>query len=91
MKVACFGRNPLPAGTLASDGDKMACVVDKVSQFAAELEASGTDVEERLVALKFLLHLVGDMHQPLHASDNKDNGGQQRQGDGGRLQPQIQG
>jgi hypothetical protein len=28
-----------------------------------------------LYALKFLLHLVGDMHQPLHASDNNDAGG----------------
>jgi hypothetical protein len=75
MKVACFGRQSLPPGTLASNGDKMACVVDKVNQFAAELEAPGTDAEERLVALKFLLHFVGDMHQPLHASDNHDNGG----------------
>jgi hypothetical protein len=45
------------------------------NQFAAELEASGTDAEERLFALKFLLHFVGDMHQPLHASDNRDGGG----------------
>jgi nuclease S1 len=75
MKVACFGRKPLPTGTLASNGDKMACVVDKVAQFAAELEAPGTDAEERLFALKFLLHFVGDMHQPLHASDNNDAGG----------------
>ncbi len=75
MTAACFGRKPLPAGTLASNGDKMACVVDKITQFAAELEASGTDAEERLAALKFLLHFVGDMHQPLHSSDNHDNGG----------------
>jgi len=75
MNTACFGRNPLPPGTLASNGDKMACVVDKIAQFAAELAASGTDAEERLFALKFLLHFVGDMHQPLHASDNNDAGG----------------
>jgi|SRR5215471_3486618 len=72
MTAACFGREPLPPGTPASVGDKMACVVDKIAQFAAELEASGTDAEERLFALKFL---VGDMHQPLHASDNNDAGG----------------
>jgi S1/P1 Nuclease len=72
---ACFGRQPLPAGTLASNGDKNACVVDKVVQFSAELAAPGTDAEERLFALKFLLHFVGDMHQPLHASDNNDAGG----------------
>jgi len=27
------------------------------------------------VALKFLLHFVGDLHQPLHASDDHDRGG----------------
>jgi hypothetical protein len=39
------------------------------------LAAPGTDAEERLFALKFLLHFVGDMHQPLHSSDNHDRGG----------------
>jgi hypothetical protein len=47
----------------------------KVKQFAAELAAPGTDPEERLFALKFLLHFVGDLHQPLHSSDNEDRGG----------------
>jgi hypothetical protein len=28
-----------------------------------------------LIALKFLLHFVGDLHQPLHASDDHDRGG----------------
>jgi hypothetical protein len=28
-----------------------------------------------VVALKFLLHFVGDMHRPLHASDHDDKGG----------------
>jgi hypothetical protein len=75
MTKACYGRKPRPPGMPASIGDKNACVVDKIGQFAAELEAPGTDAEERVVALKFLLHLVGDMHQPLHASDNSDAGG----------------
>jgi hypothetical protein len=73
--TACFGRFPLPNGTLASNGDPKACVVDKAKQFADELESPGTDPEERLFALKFLLHFVGDMHQPLHSSDNHDRGG----------------
>jgi hypothetical protein len=72
---ACYGRKPLPAGTPASIGDPGACVVDKITQFTAELEAPSTDAEERIFALKFLLHFVGDMHQPLHASDNRDAGG----------------
>jgi hypothetical protein len=32
--------------------DKNACAIDKVAQFAAELETPGTDAEERLFALK---------------------------------------
>jgi nuclease S1 len=75
IKAACYGRKPLPPGTPASIGDKMACVVDKIAQFAAELGAPGTDAEERVIALKFLLHLVGDMHQPLHSADHGDAGG----------------
>jgi hypothetical protein len=31
-----------------------------------------------LVALKFVLHLVGDLHQPLHAADNHDAGGNRK-------------
>lgn len=52
-----------------------ACVLDKVIQFQTELAAPGTDEHERLLALKFLLHFVGDIHQPLHSSDNHDRGG----------------
>lgn len=72
---ACFGHPPLPAGTLASNGPAQACVVDKIQQFAAELANPGTDPEEQIVALKFLLHFVGDLHQPLHAADSHDRGG----------------
>jgi hypothetical protein len=49
--------------------------VDKIKQFRAELSRPNIDAEERLIALKFLLHFVGDVHQPLHSSDNHDKGG----------------
>jgi hypothetical protein len=32
MKAACYGRKSPPAGTPASVGDRMACVVDKVTR-----------------------------------------------------------
>jgi len=35
----------------------------------AMLESSETDSSERASALSWLLHLVGDIHQPLHVSD----------------------
>jgi hypothetical protein len=72
---ACFGHPTLPRGTLASNGPALACVVDKIDEFVAELAALDTDPTERIVALKFLLHFVGDLHQPLHASDDHDRGG----------------
>ena len=50
-------------------------MVDKIEEFAAELAGPATDPEEQVVALKFLLHFVGDLHQPLHSSDDNDGGG----------------
>ena len=56
-------------------GSTSDCVVDKIQEFAAELSNPATDQEEQVVALKFLLHFVGDIHQPLHSSDDMDRGG----------------
>jgi hypothetical protein len=59
----------------ASAGPATECIVTKLEQFARELAAPATSPQERLLALKFVLHFVGDLHQPLHASDNHDRGG----------------
>ena len=50
-------------------------LVTKIDQFRAALAYPATSPAERLMALQFLLHLVGDLHQPLHAADNHDHGG----------------
>jgi hypothetical protein len=78
LNQACFGRPALPRGTPAANGPAQDCVVDKIDEFAAELSNPSTDASERIVALKFLLHLVGDVHQPLHASDDHDRGGNEK-------------
>ncbi|HYV84832.1 MAG TPA: S1/P1 nuclease [Patescibacteria group bacterium] len=75
LAAACFGRRPLPPGTVASNGPAQACVVDKIDQFTTELASPATGTSERRKALQFLLHFVGDVHQPLHASDDHDMGG----------------
>lgn len=84
---ACSGQQPLPAGTPASAGAADDCVVDKIDQFQAELSDAKTSMDERRLALQFLLHLVGDMHQPLHAADENDQGGNQEQVDAPGLSP----
>jgi hypothetical protein len=73
--AACFGRQALPKETAASAGPADDCIVDKIDQFAAELANPATSPQERRLALEFLLHFVGDLHQPLHSSDDHDRGG----------------
>lgn len=55
--------------------DKGDCVIQEIARARADLaDATRTSVE-RAEALKFLIHFVGDLHQPLHAIDNHDRGG----------------
>lgn len=51
------------------------CIVDKLSQQAKVLADTSATPAARLRALKWVVHLVGDIHQPLHAEDNHDKGG----------------
>jgi hypothetical protein len=50
------------------------CVVGAIDKQSAVL-ASSTSDESRLIALKYLVHFVGDVHQPLHAGYLDDKGG----------------
>jgi hypothetical protein len=75
MDSACFGHTPLPTGYPASHGPRRNCSVDKVLQFEAELRNPQTSSFERIAAVRFLLNLIGDLHDPLHAVDYGDQGG----------------
>ncbi len=59
----------------ASKGPAKDCIVNKIPQFEKELADPKTPPTERILALKYVVHFVGDLHQPLHASDNHDKGG----------------
>jgi len=50
------------------------CVVAKIETMNATLHSGASDAT-KLAALKFLVHLVGDIHQPLHAGYGDDRGG----------------
>ncbi|HXC20999.1 MAG TPA: S1/P1 nuclease [Steroidobacteraceae bacterium] len=75
LQSACFGFPTLGASQLASQGPAQDCIVNKIEEFAGELQGAATPPAERLLALKFVIHLVGDLHQPLHAADHDDRGG----------------
>jgi S1/P1 Nuclease len=51
------------------------CVVSAIDKDLAVLRSSNASEEERLEALKYLGHWVGDVHQPLHVSFEDDRGG----------------
>lgn len=53
------------------------CVIAAIARFKAVLGDTSKSRDERAEALKFIVHLVGDLHQPLHCSDNDDRGGNQ--------------
>ncbi len=51
------------------------CVVEAIGAQAAILADRTRPDAERLQALKFVVHFVGDVHQPLHAGYARDRGG----------------
>lgn len=73
IPAACFGQPALPPGVPASKGPAQACIIDKVDQFSAELADPAVGSAERLLALKFLLNLVADVHQPLNVAIEEGN------------------
>ncbi len=50
-------------------------VYQAVGSNVAVLKDPKSTKEERAIALKFLVHFVGDLHQPMHISRKEDKGG----------------
>ena len=70
---------PLWAGSYSAsrdcgDGD---CVVAQIQDDLRILSDRRASDAARAEALRFLIHFVADVHQPLHAEDNDDKGGNQ--------------
>ena len=53
------------------------CVSDKIREFVGIARLAIRDRSEVSEAVKYLIHLVGDLHQPLHAGFAEDKGGNQ--------------
>lgn len=51
------------------------CAVARIVSFSHLLGDKSAPPAKRLLALKWVVHLVGDIQQPLHAEDNDDKGG----------------
>jgi hypothetical protein len=51
------------------------CVTSAIEHQIELLRSDGTDARARADALRFIIHFVGDLHQPLHCVTNNDMGG----------------
>ena len=51
------------------------CSTAQLHRLAGVLADAHAPARERDEALKWVVHLLGDIHQPLHAADNSDHGG----------------
>ncbi len=60
---------------LESDKNKSGDVVQGIIYFEDILRNNASKPEEKQFALKFIAHLVGDAHQPMHAGFPNDKGG----------------
>lgn len=67
---------PMSSGSYDARRDCVggACVVAAMERARADLVAGGSAMR-RADALRWLVHLVADVHQPLHAGDGWDRGG----------------
>jgi len=64
-----------PAVDCKADPKLGDCIINAIDRQRQLLADCTKPAEERTAALKFLVHFVGDVHQPLHAADRKDHGG----------------
>jgi hypothetical protein len=51
------------------------CVLSAITDQLAILKDKNAPAAKRAAALRFVIHFVGDLHQPLHGSTNSDRGG----------------
>lgn len=64
------------------------CVSAQVERDVKLLQDKDVPVREKVMALLFLVHFMGDLHQPLHAGDKGDLGGNRARTDYGIYAPE---
>ena len=64
--------SPFDLASPCKDGN---CVSAQIERDVKLLKDKRAPLKSRVEALVFLIHFVGDLHQPLHAGDHHDKGG----------------
>ncbi|WP_165250252.1 S1/P1 nuclease [Paludisphaera soli] len=66
---------PITAERYSAEHCRDACVVSRLAEFRAILADPTAPKARRRMALRYVVHLVEDVHQPLHVGDRRDRGG----------------
>ena len=65
----------IPDGEKYEPGKYRGDAIEKINKFIQTQKNTASTKEEKQIALKFLVHLTQDLHQPLHVGNGKDKGG----------------
>lgn len=60
---------PIDGSSAAVCPATYSCAVSEIARFGGILKDTGRSTAARELALKYVIHLIGDIHQPLHGSD----------------------
>jgi len=66
---------PITAERYSDRDCRGVCVVSKIAEFRKILADPTAPKARRRMALRYVVHLVEDVHQPLHVGDRRDRGG----------------
>ena len=64
-----------PRAPLANYCGEAGCITQAIADQLAILKDPHADPRKRADAVRYLVHFIGDLHMPLHASTNNDEGG----------------
>jgi len=71
LDVPAGGNDNAPADSCPAAG----CVTSAIDRFSTVLKDPAATADDKLQALKFVGHFVGDLQQPLHLGHTEDRGG----------------
>ena len=58
----------------SGDNPERGYIIDKIHDFKVVVRDKTRPIEERRIALRFLIHFIEDLHMPMHVGDNNDKG-----------------
>ncbi|GLU45638.1 S1/P1 nuclease [Allomuricauda sp. NBRC 101325] len=70
-----YANYPLNSKYIDSEKSKYGDIITGIEDCIVKVKDENNSREERVFYLKMLVHFIGDLHQPMHASREEDKGG----------------